>query len=118
METETFATAAMGDASALFEAEPGVTETLELPAILHALSDPIRLRIVTRLAEGDECACNSFGLPITKSTCSHHLRVLREAGLIEQRVDGKSRLNRLRGEALEQRFPGLLQAVLRAQSIP
>jgi DNA-binding transcriptional ArsR family regulator len=88
---------------------------LELPAVLQALSDPIRLQIVRQLAVADECACNGFGLSITKSTCSHHLRVLREAGLIEQRVDGKQRLNRLRVEALEERFPGLLGAVLGAR---
>jgi DNA-binding transcriptional ArsR family regulator len=107
MEPSTLDSAAVG--------EPINAGALELPAVLAALSDPIRLRIVTRLAQDDECACSSFGLPITKSTCSHHLRVLREAGVIEQRVDGKSRLNRLRMESLETRFPGLLEAILRAQ---
>jgi DNA-binding transcriptional ArsR family regulator len=88
---------------------------LDLAAVLHALSDPIRLRIVARLAEGEECSCGSFGLPVTKSTSSHHFRVLREAGVIVTRVDGKNRLNRLRRADLDQRFPGLLDAVLRAQ---
>ena len=66
------------------------------------------------LADGQEHACGSFGLPIAKSTSSHHFRVLREAGIVQQRIDGKRRLNRLRAEQLEQRFPGLLDAVLRA----
>ena len=52
---------------------------------------------------------------MAKSTCSHHFRVLREAGVVAQRVDGKCRFNRLRADELEQRFPGLLDAVLRAQ---
>jgi DNA-binding transcriptional ArsR family regulator len=93
---------------------PVGSDTLDLAAVLHALSDPIRLRIVAQLADGEEHNCGSFGLPIAKSTCSHHFRVLREAGIVQQRIDGKCRLNRLRTEQLEQRFPGLLAAVLRA----
>ncbi|MDX6565941.1 MAG: hypothetical protein QOE10_1603, partial [Gaiellales bacterium] len=48
----------------------------------------------------------------TKSTATHHFRVLREAGVIEQRLDGNRKLNTLRREALEARFPGLLDVVL------
>lgn len=86
----------------------------ELATVLQALSDPIRLRIVAMLADGGEYPCGSFGLPVTKSTCSHHFRVLREAGVISQRVDGKNRLNRLDRASLSERFPGLIDAVLRA----
>ena len=93
---------------------PAGSDTLDLAAILHALSDPIRLLIVAKLSDGQEHTCGSFGLPIAKSTSSHHFRVLREAGIVQQRIDGKCRLNRLRAEQLEQRFPGLLDAVLRA----
>jgi DNA-binding transcriptional ArsR family regulator len=93
---------------------PAGSDTLDLATILHAMSDPIRLLIVAKLADGQEHACGSFGLPIAKSTSSHHFRVLREAGIVQQRIDGKRRLNRLRAEQLEQRFPGLLDAVLRA----
>jgi DNA-binding transcriptional ArsR family regulator len=90
-------------------------EELELGAVLHALSDPVRLRIVAKLAhsEGDH-TCGSFALPVTKSTCTHHFKVLREAGVIQQRPQGTTRLNRLRREDLEARFPGLLDCVLRA----
>ena len=94
----------------------GVVEVLELAAVLAALSDPIRLRIVSQLAGGEECSCGSFDLPVTKSTCSHHFRVLREAGVIDTRIDGKTRLNHLRRDALEQAFPGLIDAVLRAHA--
>ena len=90
---------------------------LDLATVLQALSDPIRLRIVSELADGQERCCGAFELPITKSTCSHHFRVLREAGVIATRSDGKNRLNMLRREALEARFPGLLDAIFSAQSV-
>jgi DNA-binding transcriptional ArsR family regulator len=83
-----------------------------LPAVLHALSDPVRLRIVHGLAGGEPRTCGSFGLPVTKSTCTHHFRVLREAGVIRQRLEGTTKLNTLRRHELDQRFPGLLDAVL------
>jgi DNA-binding transcriptional ArsR family regulator len=90
-------------------------EELELGAILHALSDPVRLRIVAELAQGEvECTCGSFELPVTKSTCTHHFKVLREAGVIKQRQQGTTRLNKLRSADLETRFPGLLACILRA----
>src|SRR5277367_1398505 len=60
------------------------TEKLELAAVLHALSDPMRLRIVVGLAVEGDRPCGSFGLPVTKSTCTHHFKVLREAGVIRQ----------------------------------
>ncbi len=93
---------------------PASTGDADLAGILGALSDPIRLRIVAQLADGEEHSCGSFGLPVTKSTCSHHFRVLREAGIIATRTDGKNRFNVLQREQLEQRFPGLLDAVLSA----
>ncbi len=95
------------------------TEDLELPAVLHALSDPQRLRIVRELAESDAPrACGSFALEIGKSTRTHHFRVLREAGIIKQWREGTSRLSTLRREDLELRFPGLLDAVLSAAPAP
>jgi DNA-binding transcriptional ArsR family regulator len=90
-------------------------DEIELAAVLHALSDAMRLQIVAALAAGEERTCKSFGLPVVKSTCTHHFRVLREAGVIRQRQVGTMRLNSLRREELDQRFPGLLDAVLRAE---
>jgi DNA-binding transcriptional ArsR family regulator len=87
---------------------------IELAAVLHALSDPMRLRIVAGLAAGHPRPCGSFELPVTKSTCTHHFKVLREAGVIRQRLEGTTRLNSLRRDDLEQRFPGLIDSVLRA----
>ena len=85
---------------------------IELAAVLHALSDPMRLRIVVGLPVGSERTCGSFDLPVVKSTCTHHFKVLREAGVIRQRLEGTTKLNMLRHEDLEARFPGLLVAVL------
>jgi DNA-binding transcriptional ArsR family regulator len=89
-------------------------DELELAAVLHALSDPVRLGIVAGLAGGDERTCGSFDVTVTKSTCTHHFRVLREAGLIRQRHQGTARLNSLRRDDLEARFPGLLGTILAA----
>lgn len=89
-------------------------EDLDLAAVLHALSDPVRLDIVSGLAAGDERTCGSFDVAVTKSTCTHHFRVLREAGLIRQRQQGTMRLNSLRRDDLEARFPGLLGTILKA----
>jgi DNA-binding transcriptional ArsR family regulator len=96
---------------------PGRDE-IALPAVLHALSDPMRLRIVAALAQGDERTCGSFALPVVKSTCTHHFRVLREAGVIRQRLEGTTRLNSLRRDDLDSRFPGLVDAVLAANEPP
>jgi DNA-binding transcriptional ArsR family regulator len=91
-------------------------EDIELGAVLHALSDPVRLRIVVALAQDDAEAhtCGSFDVPVSKSTCTHHFRVLREAGVIRQHQAGTARLNTLRREDLEARFPGLLETILQA----
>jgi DNA-binding transcriptional ArsR family regulator len=89
------------------------TDDLELPTVLHALSDPQRLRIVRKLsADPEPRPCGSFEMDVSKSTCTHHFRVLREAGVIKQEVLGTARLNSLRREDLDERFPGLLDAVL------
>lgn len=92
-------------------------EDLLLSDVLAALSDPHRLAIVRRLAGSEvQCACGSFGLDLSKSTLTHHFRVLREAGVISQEPVGTSKLNSLRREDLDARFPGLLDAVLAAGS--
>ena len=104
-----------GDAYAACDALPHPPgDQIELGAVLHALSDPMRLKIVAKLAAGEERTCKSFELPVVKSTCTHHFRVLREAGVIRQRLQGTTRLNSLRREDLDELFPGLLDSVLQA----
>ena len=91
------------------------SEEIALESVFHALGDPVRLEIVRKLNATDEAkACGTFDLPVGKSTASHHFKVLREAGLIRQRLDGRERLTELRLEDLEKRFPGLLKSVLAA----
>ncbi|GGW59802.1 MULTISPECIES: ArsR/SmtB family transcription factor [Streptomyces] len=90
-------------------------EEIRLEAVLHALSDQMRLRIVRQLAaDGDELSCSHFDLPVTKSTTTHHFRVLREAGVIRQIYRGTAKMNGLRKDDLDDLFPGLLDAVLDA----
>ncbi|MFJ9541162.1 ArsR/SmtB family transcription factor [Streptomyces sp. NPDC101225] len=88
---------------------------IRLEAVLHALSDPMRLQIVRELAaDGDELTCSQFALPVTKSTSTHHFRVLREAGVIRQCYRGTAKMNGLRRDELDDLFPGLLDALLAA----
>ncbi|MFI1224983.1 MULTISPECIES: ArsR/SmtB family transcription factor [unclassified Streptomyces] len=105
-------TADRGPASGRQLAHPQ-REEIRLEAVLHALADPIRLRITRELADGhSDMACIAFDLPVTKSTTTHHFKVLREAGVIRQHYEGTSRMSRLREDDLQARFPGLLPAVL------
>jgi DNA-binding transcriptional ArsR family regulator len=90
---------------------------LQLDAVLSALADPVRRQIVGYLAGSPGAhACSAFDLPVTKSTSTHHFRVLREAGVIHQDYKGTAILNSLRAADLEAQFPGLLQAVLGASN--
>jgi DNA-binding transcriptional ArsR family regulator len=88
------------------------TEELRLTAVLHALSDPVRLQIVAELAGGREIVCGALSVPVQGSTRSHHLRILREAGVTRTRAVGTRRLVSLRDDDLESRFPGVLASVL------
>jgi DNA-binding transcriptional ArsR family regulator len=88
-------------------------------SILHALSDPVRMGIVSELLKsGDSMNCREMTVklaqPIAKSTCSQHYRVLREAGLISSERKGVDLSSRVRDAELETRFPGLLAAILAA----
>lgn len=88
-------------------------EDVDLSAVLSALADPMRRRVVLELAKNPEVErlCASFELPVAKSTRTHHWRVLREAGLVWQRDAGNRLVMRLRADDLRQRFPGLLDAI-------
>ena len=89
-------------------------DAIELVSVLDALSDPVRLQIVEALAGAGERACGLLGGNVADSTRSHHLRVLREAGVTMTRRQGTKRLVSLRRDDLEARFPGLLDAVVGA----
>nr|WP_202035386.1 helix-turn-helix domain-containing protein [Streptomyces mexicanus] len=86
-----------------------------MEGVLHALSDPLRLQIVRELDRaGRELSCSCFELPVTKSTTTHHFRVLREAGVIRQVYRGTAKMNDVRRDDLDALFPGLLDTVLDA----
>lgn len=87
---------------------------ITVEGVLQALADPIRLRIVREIADRGELPCGILDLPVSKSTCTHHYRVLRESGVIHQRCVGTSRMNTLRKADLDALFPGLLDGVLAA----
>jgi ArsR family transcriptional regulator len=82
-----------------------------LEQVLKALGDPVRLAAVKELmaADGEEKACGTFDYAVTKATFSHHLQILREAGIIQTRVEGTRKFSSLRSRELNQRFPGLLK---------
>lgn len=87
-------------------------DQLDLPTILNALGDPVRLQILKTLATRSETTCAGCNNTMTKSALSHHYKVLRESGLIYVRVEGKQRFLSIRFEDLDRRFPGLMHTVL------
>ena len=86
---------------------------LDLATIMRTVGDPLRLDIVRLLADDRPRSCSevsaAMGLPV--STCSYHLRLLREAGVTRTRAVGTQRFMSLRREDLEERFPGLLEVL-------
>lgn len=88
-----------------------------LTAVLAALSDPVRVGVVRLLADGRERGWGELRAPVAKSTLSHHLRVLRAAGITRTRQEGTRCFLVLRRTDLDARFPGLLDAVLTAARV-
>jgi DNA-binding transcriptional ArsR family regulator len=95
-------------------------EEVTVEGILHALSDPVRLALFSELV-ASTCArsCSSLvGISdktVPKSTLSQHFRVLRESGLIRSERRGVEMQNSSRCAEIQQRFPGLLPAILAAR---
>ena len=97
-------------------------EDIQLLRVLTALADPHRLAAVRFVARHGESWCaqviQEAGLPMTKPTFSHHLRILREAGVVTKRVEGAKGYMSLRKADLDRRFPGLIESVLSADTEP
>jgi len=95
--------------------EPPAAE-FQLPRVLAALADPHRLATVLYVAGNGESWCTQVmqeaGLAMSKSTFSHHLRILREAGILTKRIAGAKGYTQLRKADLDSRFPGLMDAIL------
>lgn len=89
---------------------------IALPTVLGALADPARLALLRAMHELGESCCGDLsaysGLGLSKSTVSHHLKVLREAGLTHTRMEGTSKFVTIRHEDMEAACPGLLHAVI------
>ncbi|WP_409311058.1 ArsR/SmtB family transcription factor [Pectobacterium sp. B1J-3] len=88
------------------------TDQFILERVLYALSDPMRMEIVRRLALLGEATCGELDGGRPKSSVSHHFRVLRDSGLIHTTNIGTTHMNRLRRTEMEARFPGMLEAIL------
>jgi len=101
--------------------EPAVAD-IQLPRVLAALADPHRLAAVQFVARHGESWCaqviEEAGLPMTKPTFSHHLRILREAGIVTKRIQGARGYMSLRKGDLDQRFPDLIDSILAADAEP
>ncbi|SEE10770.1 transcriptional regulator, ArsR family [Rhizobiales bacterium GAS191] len=87
-------------------------DEITITKLLAALSDPVRLMIVGALARGGERGWSGFDTCVANSTLSHHMKVLREAGVISNRGDGTRCFVSLRPE-LEHNFPGLIETILK-----
>lgn len=84
---------------------------VSLQQVLEALVDPVRRTVVSQPARADaDKSCGTFDAPVSLSTLTHHFNVLREAGVIRQYYVGTTKMNTLRTDKMEQRFPGLLSA--------
>jgi DNA-binding transcriptional ArsR family regulator len=88
---------------------------IRIEAVLAALADPVRLDVVRVLADHpDGIACGEVALTVSPSTRTHHLRILREAGVITTAAVGTRKISSLRRDDLDALFPGLLGGVLAA----
>jgi DNA-binding transcriptional ArsR family regulator len=87
---------------------PNLTK-MPLSTLFDALGDPARIDIILMLLDGKEVSCGQCKSPLSKSTMSHHFKVLREAGLIQKREEGKIHYISLRVEEIEKRLPGFLK---------
>ena len=91
----------------------GSRDGASLSEVLDAVSDPTRRAILLRLRESEQ-GCSSFGDLASKTALSYHFAVLRKAGLTDTRRAGVTKIISLRRDALENLFPGLIEAVLAA----
>jgi ArsR family transcriptional regulator len=90
----------------------------EVRPLLKALADPLRLQWVEALAPGERCVCDlTVELGLAQSKLSFHLKVMKDAGLIEAREQGRWVYYRLRPEALED-LRGWLAGVVASCATP
>lgn len=93
-------------------AHPALAD-VSLDAVLHALSDPVRRQMVRRMLQCGELSCGAACDELPPSTVSFHHKLLREAGIIRSQKRGVQVFNTVRKTELDQRFPELLEHILR-----
>ena len=72
-------------------------------ALFHALSDPIRIRVIELLANGERCVCDLMAdLDLAQSRLSWHLKTLKDAGLVSDRREGRWSYYTLERDAFDQ----------------
>jgi DNA-binding transcriptional ArsR family regulator len=89
---------------------------IKLSDLFYALSDPIRIKIMKTLIQEGEISCGACKASVSKSTMSHHFKVLREAGMIRKKTIGKLHFISLRKADIERRLPGILKSISFAKS--
>ncbi|MBX9447416.1 ArsR/SmtB family transcription factor [Dickeya chrysanthemi] len=92
-------------------------DEVSLERVLFALSDPIRLNMVRMLASSTRVNSLSLGPGMPRSTITHHTRILRESGLTRTLPDGRNCWISLRRNLLNEKFPGLLEIILKDHSL-
>jgi DNA-binding transcriptional ArsR family regulator len=88
-------------------------EVASLGEVLAALADPVRLEMVRRLADaGGPVACGRLYDSVSKSTASHHFKVLNEAGVTRRLVIAGQTHQELLVDDLEASYPGVVSAIV------
>ena len=91
------------------------TDAIDLATVLRTCGEPVRLAMIRALAEaGEEMRAGDVqgAVRLPTSTCSYHLKLLREAGVTRTRAVGAERYITLRRDDLDDRFPGLVDILL------
>ncbi|MBS0153553.1 MAG: winged helix-turn-helix transcriptional regulator [Nitrospira sp.] len=77
--------------------------TKKVVSLFHALSDETRLALLDRLKEGEQCVCElTDAMKAAQSRLSFHLKVLKDAGLVEDRREGRWMYYSLSTQAIEE----------------
>jgi DNA-binding transcriptional ArsR family regulator len=96
-------------------------QDVSLSAVLHALADPVRRAILRSLAADKSCdgagkSCAAAAPPdVPRATLSHHYSILRAAGLVRGERKGVEIIHKIRCDEVDERFPGVLSAILAAK---
>lgn len=89
----------------------GTSDTARAAQLFHALSDEIRLNVISLLQGGERCVCELMDeLDMAQSRLSWHLKTLADAGILEARREGRWNYYSLNLEALEEARDYLAEA--------